>query len=40
MISQSKQNEINVNFVKIFKNVIEKNKVNSRVLLTNLLEYE
>jgi len=40
MISQSKQNEININFVNIFKNVIEKNKINARILLTNLLEFE
>ena len=40
MISQSKQTEININFVNIFKNVIEKNKINARILLTHLLEFE
>ena len=40
MISITKQNEINSKFVNIFRNVIEKNQINTMVLLKNLLEFE
>ena len=40
MLSQSYQTEINCNFVKIFKNVIEKNKMNPTILLSNLYKFE
>tara|TARA_B110001469_G_scaffold126820_1_gene145549 strand:+ start:2144 stop:2440 length:297 start_codon:yes stop_codon:yes gene_type:complete len=40
MLSKGKQNEINSNFVKIFKNVIEKNKMNPHILLTQLCQFE
>jgi hypothetical protein len=40
MLTQSKQTEINSNFVKIFKNVIEKNKMNPHILLTHLCQFE
>lgn len=40
MISIKKQNEINLRFINIFRNVIEKNQINTMVLLKNLLEFE
>ena len=40
MLSISKQNEINSNFVKIFKNMIEKNQIEPDILLDKLNEFE
>ena len=40
MLTQSKQNEINYRFVKILKNVIEKNKIDNSSLLTQLYNFE
>jgi hypothetical protein len=40
MISITKQNEINSQFVNIFRNVIEKNQINNLTLLNNLIEFE
>ena len=36
MLSISKQNEINSNFIKMFKNMIEKNRIEPDILLDKL----
>jgi len=40
MLSISKQNEINLKFVKIFKNMVEKNRIEPNILLKKIYEYE
>nr|QDY51758.1 hypothetical protein 1_143 [Mimiviridae sp. ChoanoV1] len=40
MLSVSKQNEINSNFIKIFKNMVEKNRIDPNILLDNFYEFE
>ena len=40
MLSVSKQNEINSNFIKIFKNMVEKNRIEPNILLDNFYKFE
>lgn len=40
MLSVSKQNEINSNFIKMFKNMVEKNRIEPDILLDKFNEYE
>ena len=40
MLSVSKQNEINSNFIRMFKNMIEKNRIEPDILLDKFNEYE
>lgn len=40
MLSVLKQNEINSNFIKIFKNMVEKNRIEPNILLDNFYKFE